>query len=170
MRNAPVVDAAQDLSCVWLKQYFLVIRPEIEIDEAAAEQAKENFASSSWKKRLNVYHTSIQQFANSPMHGPDYDVIISNPPFFENDLRSVDAKKNLALHSDELKLEELINIAEFLLNDKGSFFVLIPYHRSAYFIQLIQQKFFIKEKKRLLYHVVGYKMKPFYPFCSVVCF
>ena len=55
-----------------------------------------------------------------------YDLIISNPPFYESDLKSDDAKRNLALHSAELKLEELIAIADKLLNDDGSFFVLLP--------------------------------------------
>lgn len=116
----------------------------VEIDEAAAEQAKENFDTSLWKERLNIYHTSIQQFADAA--NKKYDIIISNPPFYENDLRSNNTKRNLALHSSDLKLEELINIADLLLNNDGDFFVLLPYRRTKKFEVLIERRFFIKEK------------------------
>jgi tRNA1Val (adenine37-N6)-methyltransferase len=116
----------------------------VEIDEAAAHQAKENFDASLWKEKLRVYNTAIQQFANSQIQ--QYDLIISNPPFYENDLKSDDEKRNLALHSSDLKLEELINIADALLNNDGNFFVLLPYHRTEYFVQSIQNKFFVREK------------------------
>ena len=115
----------------------------IEIDETSAEQAKENFEASPWKERLNIHNTSIQQL---PVFIKKYDTIISNPPFYENDLQSGDAKRNLALHSAELKLEELIDIADALLNDDGSFFILLPYHRTEDLQQLIKGRFFVKEK------------------------
>jgi len=116
----------------------------VEIDEAAAGQAKENFESSAWKERLNAYNLSIQEFADSVE--TKYDLIISNPPFYESDLKSDDKKRNLALHSVALTLEALLNIADILLKDDGNFFVLLPHHRTENFIQGIQQKFFIKEK------------------------
>ena len=118
----------------------------VEIDEAAAQQAKENFAASPWKERLQVYNSSIQQFANSSIRKTQYHLIISNPPFYENDLKSEDIKRNLALHSSELKLEELISIADNLLNDDGNFFVLLPYNRVKDFEVMLTGKFFVKEK------------------------
>jgi tRNA1Val (adenine37-N6)-methyltransferase len=118
----------------------------VEIDKAAAEQAKANFDSSPWKERLNIFNTPIQQFATLPTHQSKYNLIISNPPFYENDLKSDNKHRNLALHSAELKLEELINTGYTLLNDKGNFFVLIPYHRTEYFLKSMQSKFLIKEK------------------------
>ena len=75
-----------------------------------------------------------------------YDLIISNPPFYESDLKSDDKKRNLALHSTELKLEQLINISDVLLNNDGNFFVLLPYHRTKDIEILIERIFFIKEK------------------------
>ena len=116
----------------------------VEIDAEAAQQAKENFESSPWKERLNIYNDSILQFAGSAIQ--QYDLIISNPPFYENDLKSDDEKRNIALHSSDLKLQELITIADKLLKSNGSFFVLLPYHRTANFLQLIQDKFNLHEK------------------------
>lgn len=122
----------------------------VEIDEAAAEQAKENFEMSPWKARLNIHHTLIQQFANST--NKKYDVIICNPPFFENDLKSENTQRNLALHSDALSLEELISIVDALMKDEGSFFCLLPFHRTKYFEELlskynlcVKEKVFIKQ-------------------------
>lgn len=109
----------------------------IEIDEDAAQQAKENFESSPWQNRLHVYHSSIQKFA---LHASKkYDIIISNPPFYEHDLKSNDTKRNLALHSSDLKLDELISIAEKLLKDDGKLFVLLPYHRTAALEKILMQ-------------------------------
>lgn len=110
----------------------------VEIDEAAAEQASENFTASQWSDRLTVHHNSIQQFASSASQR--FDLIISNPPFFENDLRSDDTKRNLALHSSELSLEQLLDCIGMLLNRDGVFGVLLPYHRSDYFKSLAAGK------------------------------
>jgi tRNA1Val (adenine37-N6)-methyltransferase len=118
----------------------------VEIDIDATKQTKGNFDASLWKERLHVFNTSIQQFANSPIRKSKYDLIISNPPFYESDLKSDDAKRNLALHSSDLKLEELVDITDKLLNNNGSFFVLLPYHRTTYFLQLSEGKFFVREK------------------------
>ncbi|MBV9963005.1 MAG: methyltransferase [Parafilimonas sp.] len=118
----------------------------VEIDEAAAQQAKENFEASAWKERLNVYNLAIQQFVNSAIRQFKYDVIISNPPFYENDLKSNDTKRNIALHSAELKLDVLLQVADELLNDEGLFFLLLPFHRLSEFEILMNEIFFIREK------------------------
>src|SRR3954469_11797521 len=55
----------------------------VEIDKAASEQAKENFKHSLWRDRLHIHHQPIQEFGMNT-----YNLIISNPPFYENDLKS----------------------------------------------------------------------------------
>jgi tRNA1Val (adenine37-N6)-methyltransferase len=92
---------------------------------------------------LKIYNTSVQQFASAAQH--KYDIIISNPPFYENNLKSNDAKRNLALHSAELKLEELIKISGDLLKDDGKLFILIPYNRTEQLSALIREHLSIKE-------------------------
>ncbi len=122
-----------------------IIIDAVEIDKAASIQAKENFINSEWKERLNVYHHFVQTFASSA--NKKYDIIICNPPFYENDLKSGDKQRNLALHSDALSLAELIFIAHKLLSDDGNFFVLLPYHRTQYFEELLlKHKLYTKEK------------------------
>ena len=125
----------------------------VEIDEAASQQANENFEASPWKEKLNVYNTSIQQFTATRLTNKQinqltsYDLIISNPPFFGNDLKSENKKRNLALHSLELSFEELIEAAVNILNGEGMFVVLLPYHRTDEFMQLAKRRsFYVHEK------------------------
>lgn len=101
----------------------------VEIDSAAFEQATANIALTPWKDNISIYNTDITTFY------PDkkYDFIISNPPFFETDLKSNDAKKNAAKHDTTLTLTDLIENINRLLNHDGYFAVLIPFHRCEYF-------------------------------------
>jgi len=110
----------------------------VEIDTAAALQAAANFRESSWKERLMVHQTAIQEFSNTR----PYNFILSNPPFFENDLKSIDSKRNLALHSEALSLEELLQAIQSRLTSNGQFAILLPYHRSSYFESLCSTKGF----------------------------
>ncbi len=55
-----------------------------------------------------------------------FDLIVSNPPFFPDHLKSSDSKRNLALHTDELSFEELIEKTKLLLSPSGAFWVILP--------------------------------------------
>lgn len=103
----------------------------VEIDAAAAEQANENFKASPWHERLHVFNSDVHHFAPSGK----YHLIISNPPFYEDDLRSPHANKNNAKHGTALNLIDLLKVAEAFLTDDGVFAVLLPYQRVEYFIQ-----------------------------------
>ena len=72
----------------------------IEIEDDAFEQLKENIADSPWKDRINLFHNDVRNF----IFNQQYDVIFSNPPFYENELKSDDAKRNLALHGTNYHL------------------------------------------------------------------
>jgi tRNA1Val (adenine37-N6)-methyltransferase len=98
----------------------------VEINEAAALQAKENFNNAPWKERLKLIPQAIENFEP----GKRYDLIISNPPFFEDDLKSMDAAKNAAKHDTTLTLDELLIHIQRLLNENGKAAVLIPWHRT----------------------------------------
>ncbi|MEX6690548.1 methyltransferase [Danxiaibacter flavus] len=110
----------------------------VEIDLHAAEQARENFGGSDWSARLNLINMPVQELKPEIK----YDLIISNPPFFENDLKSNDHKRNLALHSTALGLDELFDFVNGHLDDNGSFAVLIPYHRTQECLHLASQRSF----------------------------
>ncbi|MGC4104623.1 tRNA1(Val) (adenine(37)-N6)-methyltransferase [Ferruginibacter sp.] len=102
----------------------------VEIDNNAYQQAKENIQQSPWKERVSIVNTAIQDYKP----GKKFDYIISNPPFFENDLIAADEQKNAAKHDSTLTLQELLHNIERTLTTEGSFAVLLPHHRTNYFI------------------------------------
>lgn len=105
----------------------------IEIEDGAYKQTKSNFETSPWGERLHVEHIPIQDYAANYKQLL-FDCIITNPPFYEGDLQSPDASKNVALHSVALPWEELAKATGELLQAHGAWFVLVPTLR-AYTMQ-----------------------------------
>ena len=103
-----------------------VLIDAIEINKDAADQAKQNAASSPWNKRIEIINADIKGFFLKHK----YDLVISNPPFYENEIRSETDSKNVAHHSENLPLKELLLIIKNHLASKGSFFLLLPYKRN----------------------------------------
>lgn len=101
----------------------------IEIDQGAYSQASDNILKSKWKERINLIHADVRQYDFKHQ----YDLIISNPPFYENDLHTAKPVSNMARHDETLTLEALLPIVALHLSVDGSFAALVPYHRSAYF-------------------------------------
>jgi tRNA1Val (adenine37-N6)-methyltransferase len=99
----------------------------VELDKEAAKQCKENFQISPWNNRLEVFQSSIQEFEKNK--GKSYDIVISNPPFYENQLKGDNPSKVRAHHSSDLSLEELFQISGRILKTGGHFWVLIPVYR-----------------------------------------
>ena len=115
----------------------------IELDLAAFRQLKDNTGKSPWKEMLKVFPGDVRNFSF-----PDkFDFIIANPPFFEGDLPAASESANLARHSKELTLAELLPVMDSNLTTEGSFGILLPYHRTAWFEDLAANHgFFLREK------------------------
>lgn len=96
----------------------------VEIDHDAYQQAKENIESSPWRDRINIDHTSIQDWAIACSQ--QYDLIISNPPFFENAFKPLQNSRNIARHSDSLSQTGILQIASQLLKPNGHLAVIYP--------------------------------------------
>jgi len=115
----------------------------VEIDAEASEQARENAGSSPWQNRIHIIHEDIRNFQSTQ----GYDVIVSNPPFYENEISSQQASKNLAHHSSELKLSELFWMIKNNLAGTGFFFLLLPYKRQKELEKLLEQhRLFVYKK------------------------
>jgi len=97
----------------------------IEIDKETADQARENVKASPWKEKIKVICGDIKEF--DP--GKKYDLVISNPPFYEKELRSPGKQKNIAHHQEGLLLNELAVIIKNQLKPDGNFCLLLPYKR-----------------------------------------
>ena len=96
----------------------------IDIDHPSCREATLNFKNSPWNDRLSTIHTSIQLLAATTSFR--YDYIITNPPFFENQLKSPSIRKNQSRHDQELTLAELISQIASLLTDQGRFALILP--------------------------------------------
>ncbi|HVV06485.1 MAG TPA: methyltransferase [Puia sp.] len=115
----------------------------IELDLFAFKQLKENIGQSRWRGDLKVFPGDVRQF-NFPHK---FDFIITNPPFYERDLEADSHSKNLARHSKELTLTELLTAIDENLSAEGSFGILLPYHRVHYFEDLAgSRQFHLRER------------------------
>lgn len=94
----------------------------IEIDIAAAEQAKENVMRSKWADRVKVLCCDIQEYDSSIK----YDLIVSNPPYFVDSLKCPSQNRNLARHVGKLNYESLFYHSSRLLSDSGNLDIIIP--------------------------------------------
>lgn len=106
----------------------------IEIDEDAYEQCLENFESSPWGDRLFCFHAGLDEFVEEPED--EYDLIISNPPFYTEDYKTENEQRDLARFSDALPFEDLVEAANLLLSENGIFAVIIPFKEEEKFIAL----------------------------------
>lgn len=94
----------------------------VEIDSASAQQARQNILESPFSVHIRVIETAIQALeADHP-----YELIISNPPFFQNSLRSPSEGRNRAAHDERLSLAELAQSVGKHLLPEGKFTVLLP--------------------------------------------
>ena len=109
----------------------------IEIDEDAYEQCVENFEASPWGDKLFCFHAGLDEFVDEPED--EYDLIISNPPFYTDDYKSDNVSRDLARFEDALPFEELIEAAALLLSDNGIFSVIIPYKEEERFVAMCKE-------------------------------
>lgn len=103
----------------------------VEIDEDACTQARENVERSPWSERIQVYHCSVQDYATTCQKR--YDLLVSNPPFFENAYKASKKARSMARHSDRLSQFDILQIAEKLLREDGRLALIYPTEEARIF-------------------------------------
>jgi tRNA1Val (adenine37-N6)-methyltransferase len=106
----------------------------VEVDLNALKDCRSNFSASDWSNRLNVIAADFLQFSSNAR----YDLIISNPPFFENSLKNDLESKTLARHTDSLPIESLVQKVSTLISDQGYFWVILPLNTASRMIDCAQ--------------------------------
>lgn len=132
------IGAGTGLLSLMLAQQTPAIIDAIEIDPDAAKQAAANFAASPWQERLQLIHADIRTCDTGTL----YDFIITNPPFYQNDLRGPDARRTAAMHTATLGYEALLSAIRRLLKEDGGFSVLLPYAEFRIFRLLAESQGF----------------------------
>ncbi len=109
----------------------------IEIENNAAEEAAENVAASPWENRVEVVNVSLQKYAAETAQ--QFDLIVSNPPFFQNSLKAGNESRSLARHTDSLSYETLLQCTSQLLLDEGRCAFIFPEQAVKEIERLAQQ-------------------------------
>ncbi len=127
----------------------------IDIDHDSCKQAHENFLLSPWKNRMHIIEDDFIDFSENTSQ--TYDLIVSNPPFFETGDRKPQLQKSRARHCDWLNFDNLCKGASSLLNPHGKFLVILPENRILDF--LVKADFHdLHLKTALLIHPVIHKV------------
>ncbi len=100
----------------------------IDVDGPSATEAAGNFAASPWCRHLEALGTSLQEyFRTDPGERVQPDLIVSNPPFFDNSLNAPDARRNAARHTgDTLSYREILEYASVNLSQEGRVSMILP--------------------------------------------
>jgi tRNA1Val (adenine37-N6)-methyltransferase len=102
-----------------------VLIDAVELDEAAAAQARDNAQESPWPERIRVHAQDIHHYAQH--HAGQYDLIVSNPPYFEPAVACRDQARHNARYTETLTHDALLESAERLIAQQGTFCVVLPH-------------------------------------------
>lgn len=105
----------------------------IDIDNNAVEQARENVMRSPFSAQVRCFNTSLQEYALSCEQ--KYDLIVSNPPYFEQSLKSPKKNRSIARHTDSLSVDELIRLSSELLSHNGRLSIIYPFEYKNYLLE-----------------------------------
>lgn len=107
----------------------------IEIDADSVIDLKTNFKSSKWMDRLSIVYDDFLTFSFNIR----YDLIVSNPPFYETTNRSVKENIARAKHNSSLPFEYLFTKVEKLLTDDGRFYIILPNENANKWIEFAKK-------------------------------
>ncbi|WP_299264511.1 methyltransferase [uncultured Psychrosphaera sp.] len=123
----------------------------LEIDESAYQQAIFNVKQSPWAERIQVIHHDFLSWQQEQKIEPEsFDLIVSNPPYFEDSLLSDSQNKNLARHTKHMSFEQLLIAVDNLLTQGGEFNLVLPPEQASKVITLAENMGFTLTKQLLV--------------------
>ncbi len=124
----------------------------VDLDEASAVEAAGNFEASQWHDKLFAFHADIRRFTMQC----NYDLIVSNPPFFVNSYKCDADRKNQARHTDtSLTFIELVDSVRRLMKPDGRFVLVLPERESHDFLPIAEQAHLYVHRKQNVIPVEG---------------
>lgn len=130
--NIVDVGSGSGVVALMLAQRFIASKvTAVELEPHAVEQARENFENSPFDSRMECVEASFQNWAAESDNQSSFDLVVSNPPFFNGKPKSPFHARNLARHDDYLNISDLFEGAEKVLRPKGVFGLVWPVEREA---------------------------------------
>lgn len=109
----------------------------IDIDENSSKEALQNMKASPFSNKLDCLCAPIQDFAWS--NEKQFDLIVSNPPFFSGGTLSFAADRNDVRHTTKLSHGDLIQSVNRLIHPDGTFAVILPHLEGLRFLEFAQR-------------------------------
>jgi tRNA1Val (adenine37-N6)-methyltransferase len=130
----------------------------IEIDKDAFLQSKENIEVSIFKDQITPHFGDVKH----TNFNTKFDCIISNPPFFENQLKSNNTERNTAMHATTLSFDDLVDSINKNISTEGVAYILLPHYAVENFEKIVvTKKLFVKQ-------MVQIKHSPTHPFFRTI--
>lgn len=107
----------------------------VEIDTKAALQAQHNFQISKWNKRIKIYNENFLSFKPQT----SYDFIISNPPFFDEQVLSGNLSRDTARHTLQLNLEQLVKKSIEISTQNFTLQLILPIDKLSHLEEIIRK-------------------------------
>ena len=124
----------------------------VDIDAASVEEATVNFVASQWRDRLNAFCVDVADYQPNKQ----YDLIISNPPFFNRYSKCDEERKSRARHNDmTLSYAALCAAAARLLKPNGRFSLVLPVNMLNVFLQEASRSGFFLHKQLTIIPIAG---------------
>lgn len=101
------------------------------VDIESVDEARRNAAASPWGERLSMVQSPVQEFGA----GEEFDLIVSNPPYFLDSLKCPQKERTTARHTDSLSFGELCEAVARLLSPEGRFAVVLPVNEGRKFVK-----------------------------------
>ncbi len=116
----------------------------IDLDYDSFQEADNNFMTSQWRDKIKAYHADIKTFGQ----GIQYDLMVSNPPYFVNSSKCDKARRSMARHAGTtLSFADLLNASKRLMTDKGRLAVVLPQREEDNFTnEAVKFGFYLKQK------------------------
>ena len=120
------------LIALMLAQRSDAIITAIEPDCDSFEQATGNVKRSQWAERISVINKDLVEFSKESLY--KFDLIVSNPPYFNNSLQNPDPVKSATRHTTSLTMTDILNASNALLAENGKMVLILPYVEGTLFI------------------------------------
>lgn len=119
------------LISLMLAQRCNAIITAIEPDFESFAEACENIGNSKWAERISILNTDIQSLDRGLQ---SFDLIVTNPPYFNDSLKNPDPRRSSARHNDSLTSEAILNSVTRFLKEDGHLHLIMPYVEGNVFI------------------------------------